>query len=118
VNIGGSIVISSALSVRQAAVDGLGPALLPDWLIAAELASGTLVDLFPTHEVTATGFDTAAWLLYPSKTYLPLKTRAFIDFAKTHIGEHIATPSIGATSSGPSRAASSRVEIESASRMR
>ncbi len=87
VNIGGSIVISSALSVRQAAIDGLGPALLPDWLIASELAAGTLVDVFPRHEITATGFDTAAWLLYPSKTYLPLKVRAFIDFLKSHIGQ-------------------------------
>lgn len=89
VNVGGSIMISSALSVRQAAIDGLGPALLPDWLIATELASGILIDVFPAHEVTATGFDTAAWLLYPSKTYLPLKTRAFIDFLKSHIG-HVA----------------------------
>jgi DNA-binding transcriptional LysR family regulator len=84
VDINGSLLISSALSVRAAAIDGLGPTLLPHWLVAKDFASGRLVDPFPEHEITATDFDTAAWLLYPTRTYLPLKVRAFIDFVKEH----------------------------------
>lgn len=106
VNVSGSIVISSALSVRQAAIDGLGPALLPDWLIARELSEGTLIDVFPDHEVSATGFDTAAWLLYPSKTYLPRKVRAFIDFMKTHLARPTLSPS-----SEPAHASSNRLRM-------
>ena len=81
----GDLVISGALALRQAARDGHGPALLADWLIAPDLSSGRLVDLFPHHRVTATSFDTAAWLLYPSRAFLPAKVRATIDFLCAHL---------------------------------
>lgn len=44
--------------------------------------AGRLIDLLPDYEVTATDFDTAAWLIYPSRAYVPLKVRAFIDALK------------------------------------
>jgi len=65
-------------------MQGNGPALLPDWLIAGDLASGQLVDLFPTYRVAATDFKTAVWLLYPSRSHLPSKVRVTIDFLKQH----------------------------------
>ena len=85
VQIDGRFVISSALGLRDCALNGLGPALLANWLIDDDIAAGKLVDLYPHHRVTATDFDTAAWLLYPSRAYLPLKVRAFIDFLKPRL---------------------------------
>ena len=82
VPVDGSLVISNALALRQSCLDGLGPSLLADWLIGEDLADGRLIDLFPGHDVTATDFDTAAWLLYPSRAYVPIKVRAFIDYLK------------------------------------
>lgn len=82
VAIAGQFVISNPLALQAVTRAGLGPALLADWLIAEDLAQGHLVDLFPGHEVTATTFDTAAWLLYPSRAYLPRKTRSAIDFLR------------------------------------
>lgn len=79
----GSLTISTALGLHQAALDGLGPALLANWVIEDDIARGRLIDLFPDHRVTATDFETAVRLLYPSKAYLPLKVRAFIDFLKS-----------------------------------
>jgi DNA-binding transcriptional LysR family regulator len=76
----GWIVIANALSLRQAARDGLGPALLADWLVGRDLASGRLIDLFPNHDCTATEFDTAAWALYASRSFTPQKVRVAIDF--------------------------------------
>ena len=76
------LTLSGALAVRRACLDGLGPALLADWLVGDDLAADRLVDLFPEYEVTATRFDTAAWLLYPSRQFLPRKTRATIDFLR------------------------------------
>lgn len=78
----GPFLISNALALRAAARAGLGPALLADWMVAGDLASGQLVDLFPDHDVTATDFETGAWLLYPSRSYLPTKVRAIIDFLR------------------------------------
>ena len=85
VGVSGSVLISSALALREAARQGLGPALLADWMTDADLAQGRLLDLFPNHDVTATRFDTAAWLLYPSRTYLPTKVRAVIDFLRARL---------------------------------
>jgi DNA-binding transcriptional LysR family regulator len=67
--------------MKTATADGLGPAPA-DWQIAADLKSGRLVDLFPLYQATATTFDTAAWLLYPSRSYIPRKVRAAIDWLR------------------------------------
>jgi DNA-binding transcriptional LysR family regulator len=82
----GSLLLSTALALRSAALDGLGPVLLANWHLDADLAAGRLIDLFPEYEVTATTFDTAAWLLYPSRSYLPHKVAATVEFLKTHLG--------------------------------
>jgi DNA-binding transcriptional LysR family regulator len=82
VPIEGDITLSPAGSLHDAALLGLGPALLPDWLVDESIADGSLVDLFPDRTATATTFDTAAWLVYPSRAYLPGKVRAMADFLK------------------------------------
>ena len=78
----GQVIISNALALRSAALGDLGPALLAEWLIRDDLANGRLVDVFPTYDVTATTFDTAAWLLYPSRAFLPARVRATIAFLR------------------------------------
>jgi DNA-binding transcriptional LysR family regulator len=85
VPVAGWLVTSTALALHRAALDGLGPALLPDWLVGADLAAGRLVDVFPQHDVTATGFDGAAWLLHPSREHVPRRVRVFIDFVKAQL---------------------------------
>jgi DNA-binding transcriptional LysR family regulator len=86
VDVKGWLVASSALALRQAALDGLGPVLLGHWLVDQDVSSGRMIDLFPDHEVTASSFDSAAWLLYPSRAYLPRRVRAVADFLKSRIG--------------------------------
>jgi DNA-binding transcriptional LysR family regulator len=78
----GWLVMSTALALHRAALDGLGPALLSDWLVDGDLKTGRLIDLFPQHDATATNFDSAVWLLYASREHLPRRVRAFVDFVK------------------------------------
>lgn len=78
----GALTLTPAGAIRDAALAGLGPALLPHWLVDADIAAGRLVHCLADHAVTATEFDTAAWLVYPSRSYLPAKTRAMIDFLR------------------------------------
>ena len=59
---------------------------MADWMTDEDVRAGRLIDLFPRHQVTATNFETAAWLIYPSRSFLPLKTRVMIDFLKTELG--------------------------------
>lgn len=82
VPVGGPILISNALGLRDAALAGLGPALLADWMIERHVAEGKLVDCFPDWRATATDFDTAAWAIYPSRNFLPNKVRVTIDFLR------------------------------------
>ncbi len=82
VPVSGHLIIGNALSLRRAALDGLGPVLLADWLVGRDIAEGRLVDLFPDHDCTATEFDTAAWALYPSRSFLPRKVGTMIRFLR------------------------------------
>lgn len=80
--VAGDITLSPAGALRDAALAGLGPALLPDWLVDADRRAGALVRLLPDWDVTATTFDTGAWAVYPSRSFLPAKVRAMIDFLR------------------------------------
>ena len=82
VPVSGDTIISNAIALQQCAIAGMGVALLPNWLVEDDFKSGALVNVFPDYEVVATEFDTAAWLVYPSRSYIPLKLRVFIDFTK------------------------------------
>ena len=85
VAVDGDVVISNVMALQDVALRGVGPALLPTWLIEADLQAGALIDAFPSYDVAATEFDTAAWLLYPSRTLLAPKTRVAIDFFKARL---------------------------------
>lgn len=80
--VAGDIVLSPAGAIRDAVLAGLGPALLPDWLIRSDLERSLLSTCITGWEVTATTFETAAWLVYPSRSFVPGKVRAMIDFLK------------------------------------
>ena len=82
VEIESPLIVSNAMALRRAALEGLGIALLSDWTIREDLVAGRLVDVFPDLDAAAGDFDTAAWLLYPSRAYVPAKTRCFIDYLK------------------------------------
>lgn len=81
----GRTVISNAIGLQQCAIARMGLALLPKWLINDDLEAGTLINVFPNYDVTATDFQTSAWLVYPSRDYIPLKVRVFIEFLKNHL---------------------------------
>lgn len=98
VAVSGRTMISNAIALQRCALSGMGIALLPHWLVDDDIQSGSLVDLFPTCEVTATDFNTAAWLVYPSRIYVPQKARVFIDFLKS---TYSATSTAPLTSTAP-----------------
>ena len=81
----GNTIISNAIALQQCAISGMGLTLLPHWLIDEDINTGKLVRLFPDYQVTATDFNTAAWLLYPSRAYIPLKVRVFVEELRKHL---------------------------------
>ena len=68
----------SASILRAYALAGLGVALLPDWLVNADLQAGRLCRLLPNHTFPQQGIHA----LYPRTRHVPAKVRAFIDFLR------------------------------------
>jgi DNA-binding transcriptional LysR family regulator len=83
VPVSGRVVISNGLAVQSCALAGIGIALLPCWLVDDAIHTGQLVDIFPGCEVSGADFATAVWLVFPTRAYVPRKTRAFVDALQT-----------------------------------
>jgi len=73
------ILITNSQSIKQCTLFDMGLSLLPDWLVNQEIAQGKLIRLFTNYDVTATDYESSVWLMYPSREYLALKARVFID---------------------------------------
>jgi len=82
VSVSETLRTSNAMALKQCALAGMGITLQARWMVGRELRAGTLVDLFPDYTVTAALDEAAAWLLYPSRTYVPLKVQAFVAFLR------------------------------------
>ncbi|ESW94984.1 hypothetical protein X727_32110 [Mesorhizobium sp. L103C119B0] len=76
---------SNTLALRQLVRDGVGISLLPEWSVDEDIKSGRLVQLLPGWKISVGAQESAVWVAYPSRAYLPLKTRKFIDFFKKQI---------------------------------
>jgi len=77
VRVQGNFVSNVGNALRNVALGGTGLVRLPDYIVAADLASGALVELLadfapPLRPVHA---------LYPHRDHLPRKVRSFLEFA-------------------------------------
>ena len=88
VPIRGRYLITNSQAIRDSAKAGMGLTLLPDWLVEDDIRSGELIHLFADFDVTATDFQSAVWLIRPSRDYVPLKTRVFTE----HLVENLRSP--------------------------
>jgi DNA-binding transcriptional LysR family regulator len=71
------IATNSSEVVREAVIAGLGIALRSTWDIGPELKSGGLVQVLPAYRAPQ---RVAIYAVYPSRRFLPQRTRVFIDF--------------------------------------
>ncbi|MCU1716790.1 LysR family transcriptional regulator [Pseudomonas sp. 5P_3.1_Bac2] len=69
-----------------AAKQGLGVALLPDWLADAAIRRGELHSWQPEREPLYSAPPTAIWFVYPPKRIVSSKVRCFIDFVLAQLG--------------------------------
>jgi len=73
---------NDAAMLRHAALAGMGIALLPDSLVQADVASGTLVRVLPAFRPADAGSEVS--IVYPGRRHLSAKTRTFVEFAIDH----------------------------------
>ncbi|GGI25801.1 MULTISPECIES: LysR family transcriptional regulator [Bradyrhizobium] len=62
--------------LHLAALEGMGLAVLPKWLISEDLAAGRLEQVLPEQSI----FESQLFAVYPTRKYLSAKVRTFIDF--------------------------------------
>ena len=80
------LVVNTAEAAIDAAVAGIGITRVLSYQIAAPMRAGTLA-------ITLQEFEPPAWpinLLYPGGRLLPLKLRAFLDFAAPRLRAQLA----------------------------
>ena len=74
--------------IARAAVDGLGVALLPSWLVRDELASGALVTVLESFRWdVASNRERHIQVVFPARKSLGQRARVFVDFLIAELGE-------------------------------
>lgn len=65
-------------AIREAALAGLGVAIVSEWVVRADLAAGRLLRVAPAWQAA----PLPIYLLYPYAPYYPARLRHFIDFMR------------------------------------
>ncbi len=84
VQVDGPIEANSPLLIREAAISGLGIAIIPDFVAAPSIESGELVAIL---DDWVPG-DAGIYAVYPHRRYLPAKVRVFVDFLAKWFRNH------------------------------
>jgi DNA-binding transcriptional LysR family regulator len=93
----GSLCADHGDALREAALAGLGIALLPAWSIGADLQTGRLQALLPAYEATPFGFDPDIYVVTHQARYRALKVGLFLDFLDTAFRPKVHWQHIGQT---------------------
>ncbi|MGE1155190.1 LysR family transcriptional regulator [Pseudomonas kitaguniensis] len=76
---------SNGVALRQLALAGLGPAMLADWLVEEEIASGRLAELFPEYDASLEHAPVKAWVVYPTRSRVPAKVQVFAEYLQASL---------------------------------
>jgi DNA-binding transcriptional LysR family regulator len=80
VSVQASIFLDVTLAVREAVCAGAGLSVLPDYVIADDLASGRLIQVLPKWTLPNGGIHA----VFPAARFRPAKVRAFVDLLAEH----------------------------------
>jgi len=80
------LISEGVTSLREAVRSGLGIGVLPDWLIREDIASGRLVRMLPQWNAK----ELPVHVVYPGHRMLPIRVRAFVDFAVPYMASEVA----------------------------
>lgn len=82
----GNFATNNSESVRDAALQGLGIALLPDFSARAALAAGTLTQVLPAWR-TVDAFAESLWVVRPHTAQVPKAVTTFIRWLRARFAE-------------------------------
>lgn len=79
VEVGGGLQVNNSEMLRQAALGGLGLALLPGWLVRPDLEAGRLVAVLGEYQANPGEMDVGIYAVYPANRRGASKIRVFTD---------------------------------------
>lgn len=85
VPVSGPLAVNNSEALRDAAIAGLGVALLPDFSAQSALHSGALVELLPQWKSTG-AFGEGLYAIRPYAAHVPRSVRAFVAFLRDAFG--------------------------------
>ncbi len=85
VTVSGPLRSNSGEVLRKAARDGLGLALLPEWMVAQDLAAGRLVPCLSELRAYPAGYQAEIYAVYARGDFVPAKITAFISHLQRHL---------------------------------
>lgn len=83
VAVSGPLEANSSLALREAALQGLGIARMPWFVVGEDLANGRLRRVLPDWELPGQGIH----VLYAARAYLPPKVQVFVRYLRERFGE-------------------------------
>ncbi|WPZ35882.1 LysR family transcriptional regulator [Thalassobaculum sp. OXR-137] len=87
--VSGSLRSNSGEVLRQAALDGLGLTLLPEWMVAWDVAAGRLQTCLDQLRLYPAGYGAEIYAVYRRDPRLPRKVEAFLGHLQRHLGTHL-----------------------------
>jgi DNA-binding transcriptional LysR family regulator len=75
VNLQAALFLDATLAVREAVRHGAGLSVLPDYVVAEDVASGRLIQVLPQWRLPSGGIHA----VFPATRFRPAKVRAFVD---------------------------------------
>ncbi len=83
----GTLRADDAEPLRDAAVAGVGVAMLPTWLVGEEIKAGRLRHVLPEWSAMIATTPSGIFGVFPPHRMVPPKVRAFLDFAQKRFGK-------------------------------
>lgn len=80
VPVSGNLQSDNGHALLSATLAGVGVALMPDWAVRDDLASGALRRLLPAYRVSHIEFDNGVYAVYQKSRHLSAKVRVFLEF--------------------------------------
>lgn len=81
VSVTGNYQSNNLLSLKDAAIAGIGIAKLPLWMVDSEIKAGSLHRVLEKHPLPAFGIHA----VFPTARQIPAKVRLFVDFLQTEL---------------------------------
>jgi DNA-binding transcriptional LysR family regulator len=76
VPVSGQFTVNSPVAVRAAVMAGLGLALIPEFVVRADIAAGRLVTVLDEYMPQEAG----VYAVFPHRRHLPMRVRLFVDY--------------------------------------